>query len=335
MDSLTHIVLGGCIGEALLGKRLGKKAMLMGAMAQSIPDVDFVASFWMDTTHELIAHRGITHSFLFVICLSPLLGLLSRKTVMPRLDLLTWSAFFMLEMIVHLFLDAFNNYGVGWFEPFSNMRISFNSLYVADPFFTLFPTLAFAILLMTRSKTILRKKWWMGALVICSLYLLVCVINKLRIDNHALRSFALQNIPHEKYFTTPAPLQSFLWMVVAGDENGYYVGYRSVFDSDPTIAYKFFPANEHLLGSVTNQVEVLNLKEFSQGFYTLEQRNDMVVFNDLRFGQVIGWHNPNESFVFHYFLDHPGKNQLIVQRGRFAGWNYEVLKSFLRRIKGN
>ncbi len=34
----------------------------------------------------------------------------------------------------HIFVDAFNNYGVGWFEPFSKTRITFNTIYVADPF---------------------------------------------------------------------------------------------------------------------------------------------------------------------------------------------------------
>jgi inner membrane protein len=45
MDSLTHIVTGACIGELFLGKQLGKKAMLWGAITQSLPDIDFVTSF--------------------------------------------------------------------------------------------------------------------------------------------------------------------------------------------------------------------------------------------------------------------------------------------------
>jgi inner membrane protein len=65
MDSLTHIVAGACIGEIALGKKIGRKAMLWGALAQSIPDIDFVAGLWMDTAHELVVHRGFTHSFLF------------------------------------------------------------------------------------------------------------------------------------------------------------------------------------------------------------------------------------------------------------------------------
>ena len=57
MDSLTHIVLGACIGEAMLGKKLGKKAMLIGAIAQSLPDIDFVAALWLGPAENLLAHR--------------------------------------------------------------------------------------------------------------------------------------------------------------------------------------------------------------------------------------------------------------------------------------
>ena len=40
MDSLTHIVLGAAIGEAMLGKKIGKKGILWGALAASLPDID-------------------------------------------------------------------------------------------------------------------------------------------------------------------------------------------------------------------------------------------------------------------------------------------------------
>ena len=62
MDSLTHIVLGASIGEAIAGKRLGKKALVIGAIANSFPDIDIVASFWLPLTKDLLAHRGFTHS---------------------------------------------------------------------------------------------------------------------------------------------------------------------------------------------------------------------------------------------------------------------------------
>ena len=44
MDSLTHLVLGAAIGEAVLGKKIGRKAMLWGAFADTIADFDVFAS---------------------------------------------------------------------------------------------------------------------------------------------------------------------------------------------------------------------------------------------------------------------------------------------------
>lgn len=334
MDSVTHIVLGACIGEAMMGKQVGKKAMLIGAVAQSLPDIDFVASFWMNTVDELVVHRGITHSLLFILFVSPALGWLSRATVPPRQSMARWTTFFAVEMFVHIFLDAFNNYGVGWFEPFNNYRISFNTVYVADPLITIFPLIAFLVLLITRGKTPQRRKWWLGSLIFTSAYLLVCIFNKWQVSQDAKRAFALKSIDVKSYLTTPAPLQSFLWMVAAGDGKGFHVGYRSVFDQSDDIDFRYFPVNEHLLDTLDQHDEVVKLKMFSQGFYTVEQRGDKLLFNDLRFGQIIGWHDPANGFVFHYFLQQPGNNELVVQRGRFAKWDAEVLKSFLLRVIG-
>ncbi len=40
MDSLTQIVLGATVGEAILGKKVGNKAILYVAIAGTIPDLD-------------------------------------------------------------------------------------------------------------------------------------------------------------------------------------------------------------------------------------------------------------------------------------------------------
>ena len=57
MDSLTHIALGACMGEAFAGKTVGRKAMLWGALAQSIPDVDFVVNYDLPDVPENYVHR--------------------------------------------------------------------------------------------------------------------------------------------------------------------------------------------------------------------------------------------------------------------------------------
>ena len=40
MDTVTHTLLGAAIGEAILGKRIGRKAMFYGALTSNIPDID-------------------------------------------------------------------------------------------------------------------------------------------------------------------------------------------------------------------------------------------------------------------------------------------------------
>ena len=83
MDSLTHIALGACMGEAFAGKTVGRKAMLWGVLAQSFPDIDFLTAFWTNTTGNLLAHRGFTHSILFCIIITPLLAFFAERWHRP------------------------------------------------------------------------------------------------------------------------------------------------------------------------------------------------------------------------------------------------------------
>lgn len=336
MDSLTHIALGACIGEAFFEKGFGKKAMLWGALAQSIPDIDFIASFWLNTSEDLLAHRGFTHSILFALLIIPVFALTADKIHRPHnIAFRTWLLFFASEVFIHLFIDGFNNYGTGWFEPFNHTRFSFNAIYVADPFFSVWAGIAFVMLVFLNPYSNKRKFWWKFGVIIPFIYLGYCSINKLKIDHDAREIFATQHIPHERYFTTPAPLQNWLWYVVAGNDSGYYVGFRSLLDQKKQIDFQFFPRNDSLLKAVAGSEDLQKLIRFSQKFYTVEKWNDTLVFNDLRFGQIIGWQHPEEKFVFHYFLQYPNDNKLVVQRGRFAKWDLPVFKNFLRRIKGN
>jgi inner membrane protein len=71
MDSLTQIVLGAAVGEVVLGKKLGNRAMVWGGIAGTIPDLDVLSSPFLNDMQRLVAHRGITHSILFTLLASP------------------------------------------------------------------------------------------------------------------------------------------------------------------------------------------------------------------------------------------------------------------------
>lgn len=336
MDSITHIALGACVGEAFFERGFGKKAMVWGALAQSIPDIDFVASFWLPTSDDLLVHRGFTHSLLFALMIVPLMAVAANRIHHPRnISYRKWFLFFAVEVGLHLFLDAFNNYGIGWLEPFSHARYSFNTIYVLDFFFSIWPVIAMIALIFLHPFHKRRKFWWLFGVVLPFLYLGYGVFNKLSIDRDVKKMLAQQKISYNRYFTTPAPMQNWLWFVVAGNDSGYYVGFRSVFDRQPQLNLEYFPRHTDLLDSISDHREVKNLVRFSQQFYVVQQWNDTLVFNDLRFGQIFGWEEPQARFVFHYFLQHPDDNHLVVQRGRFLGWDAERFKAYLRRIRGN
>jgi len=67
MDSLTQIVLGAAVGELTMGKKVGNRALLWGAVGGTIPDLDVLAGAFLSPLGELAAHRGFSHSIVFAI----------------------------------------------------------------------------------------------------------------------------------------------------------------------------------------------------------------------------------------------------------------------------
>jgi inner membrane protein len=336
MDTVTHIVLGACIGELMAGKESGKKALLIGAVAQSLPDIDFVASFWLPTTEDLLAHRGFTHSFLFILLTAPLLGWLSSRlfrrdgTKWQR-----WSVFWGLQMFVHILLDSFNAYGTGWFIPFSSYRVAFHTMYVADPLFSIWLAIAFvALVVLKRSDVHRRRQWAKGALICSVAYLLVGIGFKLYIEGAVRRNLEKKKITSSRFFTTPTPLTNLLWYIVAEDDSGYHIGYRSVLDKTDTIRFRYVKRHDELLKLSDNEHDEILLLRFSQGYYTMLQHHDTLLFNVLRFGDMSGWSTLDPGFAFYYYLQHPEENKLIVQRGRVAMWSRKSLEAYVKRIKG-
>ena len=315
----------------LIAKYLGKNILEIGSGDRSF-------------TNQIVKHSAQLDRIVSIEPSITLFEMHEKKYVFPEntsfhmVDLFNMTkdtfGFFDTAIFIHVFIDAFNNYGVGWFEPFSHHRISFNSVYVADPFLSVWPAIALAALLVLKRTNQRRRLWWVFGLALPAIYLLYSLNNKRIIDTELKNSLQKQNISYTRYFSTPAPLQNWLWFVVAGNDSGYNVGYRSLYDKNENIHFTYFQRNDSLLSTVTNKQEVKQLVRFSQDFYTVEKWHDTVVFNDLRFGQIIGWQKPENHFVFHYFLDHPEANAVVVQRGRFAEWDKEVFQNFLRRIRG-
>jgi membrane-bound metal-dependent hydrolase YbcI (DUF457 family) len=128
LDSITQIVLGAAVGEAVLGKKIGNKAMLYGAIAGTIPDLDVISSFFIDTVTALEVHRGFTHSVFFCVLFAPLFAFIVTKYEAHK-NLKDWSWLFFWAFITHAILDAQTTWGTQLFWPL-DIRLAFKNVFV-------------------------------------------------------------------------------------------------------------------------------------------------------------------------------------------------------------
>ena len=205
---------------------------------------------------------------------------------------------------------------------------------MADPLFSIASGITCLLLLFKSPDHTKRIIWAKLGISITVVYLFYASINKLVIEADVKRLARKQHVYFDQFFTTPAPLNSWLHFVVLKKDSMFYVGYHSVFDKKDSLSLTPFIQHNAWLKEIRDHKEVQDLQRFSQGYYTVDKRKDTIVFNDLRFGQVIGWYDPKESFAFYYYLNHPEDNHLVVQRGRFAKWNKETMQTLWLRIKG-
>lgn len=334
MDSLTHIALGACIAEAMPGKTLGKKGLLLGAIAQNLPDIDGLANLWLSPSAGLLAHRGLTHALPVGLAAAAALAMLMRSWPRARAQPgWYWFVFFAVQFSIHDLLDTTNAYGTGLLEPFSHERFTWHLLYVVDPLFTL-PVLGVALVVLgfTRRQAV-GQLWAVAGLGWALGYVGYAFVSKAIISQPIQQSLSAAHIPRTRFFATPTPFNTMLWYVVTATGKGYYAGYRSVFEKpDQPTHFTFFPRQEHLLNLAIDSVEVARLLRFADGFYTVERTNNQLAINVLRFGQMGGWQQPNAPFTFHYLVDRENDERLVTQRGRFTGWNRETIRAYGRRI---
>ena len=126
MDSLTQMILGAACGEAVLGKKIGNKALIWGAFAGTIPDLDVMSNFFMGDLDALAFHRGPMHSLLFAFVMPfPLAwlvlkfygsGIYNRKEY-RMVGFITSTLFFVLMAGILSFLLIFLIGSKGFFLP--------------------------------------------------------------------------------------------------------------------------------------------------------------------------------------------------------------------------
>ena len=137
MDPLTQGLLGAAAAQVAFGRRLGPRAMLIGAVAGVLPDADVFIRSSSDPLLAVEYHRQFTHSLAFI----PFGGLLAALPWLARrANRAAWKMIAGAAIVgyaTHGVLDACTTYGTQLFWPFSRARMAFHSISIIDPIFTL------------------------------------------------------------------------------------------------------------------------------------------------------------------------------------------------------
>ena len=122
---LTHPVVPVTLSALFPRSTLSRNVIIAGALCSVVPDLDVVGFALGVSYHELLGHRGLTHSLFFAAALGALLTLtVFRGTGKRRAGIFL---FLLLSTLSHPLLDALTNGGLGvaLLAPFNDERYFF------------------------------------------------------------------------------------------------------------------------------------------------------------------------------------------------------------------
>ena len=301
MDSLTQIVLGAAVGEAVLGKKVGNKAILWGAVAGTIPDLDVLTKLFFDSVTSNEMHRGFSHSIAFSILFAPIFGWLIFKLYKgKKASWKGWTKLMFWGLFTHPLLDMHTTWGTQLLWPLE-YKFSYNNIFVVDPLYTL-PFLAFLIFAMVQKRgTVKRARLNAMGIYVSSAYMVLTIVFKGITYAVFKENLEKQGITYIAMQTKPTPLNSILWTANVETENAFLVGYYSLLVTDKNVPFRKFSKNHHLLGEFKNDPLIDRLAKLSHDWYTIDKRGGKLYFNDLRFG-LMGISPDEQRFVFAYEL---------------------------------
>ncbi|MDX2245836.1 MAG: metal-dependent hydrolase [Bacteroidia bacterium] len=339
MDSITQVVLGAAVGEAVLGKKVGNRAPLWGAVCGTIPDLDVAANFFMDELGALIAHRGITHSIIFSVALAPVMGFLIYRAYKGKWGTQNeWSRLAFWSLITHPILDCFTTWGTQLFYPFSDYRVAFDNIFVADPLYTV-PFMIFLIVAMVlRRENRWRGIWNTAGLVISSLYMIVTLVNKLEVNAVFTNALHEQGKSVVRLSTYPTPLNNLLWYCVAEEPSGYDIGYYSLLGDPRSISFIHIPKNHQLIKGQEDNYVIDRLDWVSQGYYSLETRGDTLLWHDLRFGLLNSWDSDSEPqyvFTFEVYTEEGEYTTIHQVNPDLSAFDQKARSEFWKKMWGD
>lgn len=249
MDSVTQMLFGATVGQAGFRRRLGRKALVAGAILGSIPDMDVVVGWIAGPFASWEHHRGLTHSLFFGPVVGPLIGWgiwrLHRWHTVDRSDVVhvdtlrAWIWLSILALMTHPLIDLFTSYGTQLLWPVTTTRFAVDALPIIDPVYSLILVAVLVLGAMVRTRPRLAQDVAGAALIVIGAYTLGGWAINGRVERVATADFG-RPAQIDAY---PLLFQPYYRRVVAVTPEATHVGYYSILNPRP-IDWQAYPTDD-------------------------------------------------------------------------------------------
>ena len=330
MDTTTHALAGYIIVKTGLDKNTGRWGTIAGVIGSIFPDVDSILGIFLGSEFMVKYHRSMTNSIFFIVPISLILAWFFLKISNIKKF---WSFFliFVIEILVHTFMDLITSYGTMILIPFSNIRLSLDWVFIIDPYLVLtflLPIIAIFIW-KRRVNTIARI-----SVILATLYISLCAYNHSCALNLTKRYSEEKGLSVRKLASLPQPLSPFFWGNYILTEKRIYTGFvnligetKRVKRSDGNFLSRVFSRYQPIQliqyqiwdrfddsPWVKGALELEGVKEFLwfarfpiARYEGIINRNNRVEFFDLRFGAM------ENRRPFLYVVDFDQEGNVIYQ----------------------
>lgn len=167
-------------------------------------------------------------------------------------------------------MDAFTSYGTQIFLPLTDWRVSFDSISIVDPVYTL-PLIIGVVSSIYFYKQTDKKRSFPNTigLIVSTLYLLFTLTNKQNIETVFKDALQKQEILSYRILTVPVAAGNTVWYGVARDDKELHIGKYSLLERTK-IEFESFPINDELLDDLDPYL-VDRMRWFAKGFYTVAE----------------------------------------------------------------
>ena len=289
MDPLSQAALGATCAQSTRRADLGWLA-LFGVVAGMAPDLDVLIQSRTDPLLFLEYHRQFTHRLVFMPVGALIVTLLLFR--LPRQPL-SFSVAYLASFAgyaSHAPLDACTSYGTQLFWPFSDERVSWNTVSVVDPLFTI-PLVLFALASVWYG----RRGLAVAGLCWAVFYLAAGYGQRLRVTEAVLALAEARDHVPNRLLVKPAFGSQLLWKSVYLHDGRYYVdGHRAASSvaycgGDDVAALDLARDLPWLKPSDRQAEDVERFRWFSTDYLALHRTESETLVIDVRYAML-----PNE-----------------------------------------